>query len=76
MRVSELQLNFARDRTAVISAIVPQDGHTCVDRPHMPCFACKLPARLEMYHDDEGVICDVFLGETRIESFYPSEFMP
>lgn len=64
MRVSDLQLHFARDRASIISAVVPKGKFT------------HLQSRLELSQDENGVLCDIFLGDTRIESFYPSDFVP
>jgi len=80
MTVSELQLWFARDRASVISAILPKTSHTCQDQPNVTCFMCNVTQtpRIELYDDgsENGVLCDLFLGENLVERFYPSEFMP
>ena len=80
MTVSELQLWFARDRASVISAILPNTGHTCQDQPNVTCFMCNVTQtpRIELYDDgsENGVLCDLYLGENLVERFYPAEFMP
>lgn len=68
MQLTELQLNFCRDRASVLTAVIPK---------HLagPIVTLGIP-KIELYEDSEGVVCDVLIGETRCESFYPSDFMP
>jgi hypothetical protein len=68
MQLTELQLNFCRDRASVLTAVIPK---------HLadPTVTLGIP-KIELYEDSEGVVCDVLIGETRCESFYPSDFMP
>lgn len=78
MRVTELQLHFARDRASIISAILPKTAHTCEENPNVTCFMCNVTQvpKIELYEDENGVLCDLFLGENLVERFYPAEFMP
>jgi hypothetical protein len=69
MQLTELQLNFCRDRASVLTAVIPK---------HLAGFTpanIGIP-KIELYEDSEGVVCDVLIGDVRCESFYPSDFMP
>ena len=69
MIVSELQLNFCRDRASVLTAVIPKHltGLTPAN--------IGIP-RIELYKDSEGVVCDVLIGDVRCESMYPADFAP
>jgi hypothetical protein len=74
--VSPLQLAFCLDRLQIVKASIPQEAHTCVDQPDLPCFPCDLATitkpRIELeLLPNQTVLCRILIGDFEVESFSP-----
>jgi len=76
--VRDIEIEYCRDRAAALATMIPRhEGHTCVDRPNMPCLLCDLQRmRVELSLAPSGtVLCRILVGDFEVESFSPGLYI-